>query len=184
MRRSLHSASRQRWRGSEHEINVSANEANRGLYPKRRHYTGATQWHAGGEDGFKRAREGDHTPHGVYQDSVPISGARVCEGHVGDGVCACGEGDAGEATLQSEARWIAGVLGREAAMTVTDAAEIAIGAAPPPKRCPFCGSYDARTEKRGVIHIVLCFNVDCEAEGPVGNTEREAVEKWNKAKRM
>lgn len=47
----------------------------------------------------------------------------------------------------------------------------------PIKPCPFCGNRDLRTEGMGASHNVYCNQ--CEADGPVGRTEDQAVELWN-----
>jgi Lar family restriction alleviation protein len=44
------------------------------------------------------------------------------------------------------------------------------------KPCPFCGVNDAHVSDTGA-EWVICRG--CEAEGPVGDTRQEAIEKWN-----
>lgn len=47
--------------------------------------------------------------------------------------------------------------------------------------CPFCQSLDLRVEHIGdeaqPFFLVTCRN--CEADGPIKNTEAEALEAWN-----
>jgi hypothetical protein len=43
------------------------------------------------------------------------------------------------------------------------------------KPCPFCG---CRAEFYELY--VHCLNKECQAEGPLGETTKEAIEKWNR----
>lgn len=51
------------------------------------------------------------------------------------------------------------------------------------KPCPFCGNtedleiYEEWPDATGISIKVICY--DCEADGPVANTEEEAIEAWN-----
>jgi len=46
--------------------------------------------------------------------------------------------------------------------------------------CPFCGSKNLNTslDTIGKTSCVWCY--DCETEGPVKHTEKEAIEAWNR----
>ena len=43
--------------------------------------------------------------------------------------------------------------------------------------CPFCGSENVEIDEAGVAYVTFCL--DCDAQGPVANEIKKAVEKWN-----
>jgi len=58
--------------------------------------------------------------------------------------------------------------------------------------CPFCQGTDLRIEeddispvldKRTIVHLVVCDNVNCNVEGPTDLGKSGAIEKWNAAPR-
>ena len=49
---------------------------------------------------------------------------------------------------------------------------------PPINNCPACGALAALTGDF-IDHHVRCSNLDCAMTGPIGNSESEAVERWN-----
>jgi len=46
--------------------------------------------------------------------------------------------------------------------------------------CPFCGETKLEMWQTPVWFSVVCQDVNCGAEGPIGFSTAEAIEKWNK----
>ncbi len=50
--------------------------------------------------------------------------------------------------------------------------------------CPFCGSEDIKVYDVPVDinpnFRAVCGNLDCQAEGPAADTDKEAIEKWGR----
>lgn len=51
----------------------------------------------------------------------------------------------------------------------------------PIRPCPACGSSDCIVDHRGArgVEFVACINLDCGMEGPMRETDDEAIDAWN-----
>ena len=48
------------------------------------------------------------------------------------------------------------------------------------KPCPFCGNENVEVQKLVSSFWVECQNEDCWANGPLSDSEEEAIERWQK----
>jgi hypothetical protein len=45
--------------------------------------------------------------------------------------------------------------------------------------CPFCGSTETAFARKGIYLVVQCWNIDCQADGPLDLGKSGALAKWN-----